>query len=238
MPLLIRLPMPTVTLEARLCRRTAIPRTHSIRLRGRGLREPYKPRQAAKGVAATGVNGSAAAGQTANGDKYAAANGNVYKNTGSGWQQTQGQKPTQNYSSASSSAASRGYGGPEKSERIPGIRRGWRRRLAIQGRERSWRRKPRWWRRMAQMSDPHADGRRILISQKLQATFKEHVQVRANPSVGRVHHFARVAVFGFGLSLPVSVIALAACGKSDKTDKRRAAFSRLRMTQVMLWWRR
>ncbi len=68
-----------------------------------------------KGAAATGVNGSAAAGQAANGDKYAAANGNVYKNSGSGWQQTQGQKPTQNYSSASSSAASRGYGEQAKS---------------------------------------------------------------------------------------------------------------------------
>ncbi len=44
-----------------------------------------------KGVAATGAYGnSAAAGKTANGDKYAASNGNVYKNTGGGWQQTQG----------------------------------------------------------------------------------------------------------------------------------------------------
>jgi hypothetical protein len=56
-----------------------------------------------KGVAGTGAYGSAAAGQTASGNKYAAANGNVYKNSGSGWQQTQG------------SAASRGYGGQEKS---------------------------------------------------------------------------------------------------------------------------
>jgi Protein of unknown function (DUF3300) len=56
-----------------------------------------------KGVAATGAYGSAAAGQTASGNKYAASNGNVYKNTGSGWQQTQG------------SPASRGYGAQEKS---------------------------------------------------------------------------------------------------------------------------
>ena len=48
---------------------------------------------------------SAAVGQTASGNKYAASNGNVYKNTGSGWQQTQGQ----------SSAASHGYGQQEKS---------------------------------------------------------------------------------------------------------------------------
>jgi hypothetical protein len=54
-------------------------------------------------AAATGRYGNtAAAGQAANGNKYAAADGNVYKNTGSGWQQTQG-------------SASRGYGGQEKS---------------------------------------------------------------------------------------------------------------------------
>ncbi len=64
-----------------------------------------------KGVAASGAYGNnAAAGQTANGDKYAAANGNVYKNTGSGWNQTQGTPK-----STSSSAASHGYGGQEKS---------------------------------------------------------------------------------------------------------------------------
>jgi hypothetical protein len=63
-----------------------------------------------KGVAATGAYGSAAAGKTANGDKYAASNGNVYKNTGTGWQQTQGQKTTPHYSGASTSPASRGYG--------------------------------------------------------------------------------------------------------------------------------
>src|SRR5271167_581894 len=69
-----------------------------------------------KGVAASGAYGNnAAAGQTANGNKYAAANGNVYKNTGSGWNQTQGTPHnTSNYSSANSAAA-RGYGGQEKS---------------------------------------------------------------------------------------------------------------------------
>jgi hypothetical protein len=67
-----------------------------------------------KGAAATGVNGSAAAGQTANGNKYAAANGNAYKNTGSGWQQTQGQKPS---GSSSNSAASHGWGQQEAGSR-------------------------------------------------------------------------------------------------------------------------
>jgi len=55
-----------------------------------------------KGMAATGAYGNAAAGQTASGNKYAAANGNVYKNTGSGWQQTQG-------------SSSRGWGQQERS---------------------------------------------------------------------------------------------------------------------------
>jgi hypothetical protein len=63
-----------------------------------------------RGAAATGAYGnSGAVGQTANGNKYAAANGNVYKNTGSGWNQTQGTpRPTPN------SAAARGYGSQER----------------------------------------------------------------------------------------------------------------------------
>jgi Protein of unknown function (DUF3300) len=68
---------------------------------------------------ATGKYGnSAAVGETANGDKYAAANGTQYKNTGSGWQSDKGgswnnvQKPS---SSSYNSAASRGWGGQEKS---------------------------------------------------------------------------------------------------------------------------
>ena len=52
-------------------------------------------------VAASGKYGnSGGMAQTANGNKYAAANGNVYKNTGSGWNQTQG-------------SASRGYSQPQ-----------------------------------------------------------------------------------------------------------------------------
>lgn len=68
-----------------------------------------------KGVAASGAYGNnAAAGQTANGNKYAAANGNVYKNTGSGWNQTQGTSHNTSSYSGANSAASRGYGGQEK----------------------------------------------------------------------------------------------------------------------------
>jgi hypothetical protein len=76
-------------------------------------------------VAASGKYGnSGAAAQTANGNKYATANGNVYKNTGSGWNQTQGApKSTSSYSapkstssySGANSAAAKGYGGQEKS---------------------------------------------------------------------------------------------------------------------------
>jgi hypothetical protein len=74
---------------------------------------------ATNGASAYGASGkynSAAAGQTANGNKYASANGTQYKNTGSGWQSDKGgswnsvQKP-----SSSSSSAAHGYGGQEKS---------------------------------------------------------------------------------------------------------------------------
>jgi hypothetical protein len=66
-------------------------------------------------VAASGKYGnSGGVAQTANGNKYAAANGNVYKNTGSGWNQTQGTPHNTSYSGANS-AASRGYGAQEHS---------------------------------------------------------------------------------------------------------------------------
>ncbi|WP_353064480.1 DUF3300 domain-containing protein [Tunturibacter psychrotolerans] len=69
-----------------------------------------------KGVAASGTYGNnAAAGQTANGNKYATANGNVYKNTGSGWNQTQGTSHNTSSYSGANSAAAKGYGGQEKS---------------------------------------------------------------------------------------------------------------------------
>jgi hypothetical protein len=70
------------------------------------------------GASAYGASGkygnSAAVGQTANGNKYASANGNTYKNTGSGWQNTSGN--SNKYSSSSyNSGASKGWGGQEKS---------------------------------------------------------------------------------------------------------------------------
>jgi hypothetical protein len=69
-----------------------------------------------KGVAASGAYGNnVAAGQTANGNKYAAANGNVYKNTGSGWNQTQGTPHNTSSYSGANSAAARGYAGQERS---------------------------------------------------------------------------------------------------------------------------
>jgi Protein of unknown function (DUF3300) len=56
-----------------------------------------------KAVGGTGKYNSAAAGETANGNKYATADGNSYKNTGSGWEKTG--------SSSNSSASSKGWGG-------------------------------------------------------------------------------------------------------------------------------
>jgi hypothetical protein len=67
-------------------------------------------------VAASGKYGnSGGVAQTANGNKYAAANGNVYKNTGSGWNQTQGTPHNTSSYSGANSAAARGYGGQERS---------------------------------------------------------------------------------------------------------------------------
>ena len=79
----------------------------------------YQSTTGAKGVAESGARGNAAAGETASGTKYAEENGNVYKNTGSGWQQTQGtpKSGSTSYSGASgsNSAASKGWGQEEKS---------------------------------------------------------------------------------------------------------------------------
>jgi Protein of unknown function (DUF3300) len=64
----------------------------------------------ASAYGATGKNGnSAAVGETANGNKYAAANGKTYSNTGSGWSQKSGSPSSYNKSSSS------GWGGQEKS---------------------------------------------------------------------------------------------------------------------------
>ena len=73
----------------------------------------YQSTTGAKGAAASGANGNAAVGETAGGTKYAESNGNVYKNTGGGWQQTQGTPKSASShpgASESNSAASRGWG--------------------------------------------------------------------------------------------------------------------------------
>jgi len=78
----------------------------------------YQSTTGAKGAAESGARGNAAVGETSSGTKYAEENGNVYKNTGSGWQQTQGTpKSGSSYSGASgsNSAASKGWGQEEKS---------------------------------------------------------------------------------------------------------------------------
>ena len=66
--------------------------------------------KAASGTTASGQH--YAEGESANGTKYAEQNGNVYKNTGNGWQQTQ---PKSNYNSESNSATSKGWGQQGKS---------------------------------------------------------------------------------------------------------------------------
>ena len=66
-------------------------------------------------VAASGKYGnSGGMAQTANGNKYAAANGNVYKNTGGGWNQTQGTPHSTSGYSGASSAEAKGYGGGQE----------------------------------------------------------------------------------------------------------------------------
>ena len=74
-----------------------------------------------KGMATSSAYGNSAAYQTANGNKYAASNGNVYKNTGSGWQQTQG---TSHYNSSSYSGSSH-YNGSSYSGSSASSYKGW-----------------------------------------------------------------------------------------------------------------
>jgi hypothetical protein len=64
----------------------------------------------ASAYGATGRNGNTVAvGEAANGNKYAAANGKTYSNTGSGWEQKGGSPSSYNKSGSS------GWGGQEKS---------------------------------------------------------------------------------------------------------------------------
>jgi Protein of unknown function (DUF3300) len=74
------------------------------------------------GGSAYGASGkygnSAAVGQTANGDKYATANGNTYKNTGSGWSGNSNntQKSSgSSYSNSAQKSSASGWGGEAKS---------------------------------------------------------------------------------------------------------------------------
>ena len=98
----------------------------------------------AKAYGASGANGnSAAVGQTANGNKYAAANGNTYSNTGSGWKGSSSNTPKYNTSSYSATEEQFNFqwlGRAGKERRIIGLQQR-RRRLAIQGGKCSWLRK-------------------------------------------------------------------------------------------------
>ena len=109
-------------------------------------------------AAASGKYGnSGGVAQTANGNKYAAANGNVYKNTGSGWNQTQGTPHnTSSYSGSSAqihlellwrqlSRGERLRRRPGEEQRLIRLGRRRRRRLAVPPGERSRFIQPRWW---------------------------------------------------------------------------------------------
>ena len=124
----------------------------------------------AKGVAATGANGNTGAvGQTANGNKYAASsNGNVYQNTGGGWQSNPGDpSPDTHYLQllGHQFCCCSGLWRAAKEQRDNGFRGRWRR-LASPAGERSWFCKPRWWQRLArpQVSSvaPSTGGRRVV----------------------------------------------------------------------------
>ena len=80
--------------------------------------------QTSKGGSAYGASGkynSAAVGQTASGNKYAAVNGNVYSNTGSGWEQKGGssnnyqRSGSSSYSGNAQRSSASGWGGQERS---------------------------------------------------------------------------------------------------------------------------
>ena len=109
-------PMPMEAGEARQFRRTAPPRTASIKRPRKELQDPCKHPNGASAYGASGKNGnSAAVGQTANGNKYASANGNTYKNTGSGWTGNSNNTPKSGSSYSGQSASAKGWGGQEKS---------------------------------------------------------------------------------------------------------------------------
>ena len=115
----IKPPTPMGATEARSSPRTAIPLTPSTQTTSNGTVATAQTSAGGTAVAASGKYGnSGAVAQTANGNKYAAANGNVYKNTGSGWNQTQGTPQITSSYSGSSSAASHGYGGEAKERRL------------------------------------------------------------------------------------------------------------------------
>jgi hypothetical protein len=98
----------------------------------RGTTGSIQTSNGGRAVGASGAYNSAAVGQSANGDKYAAANGNVYKNSGSGWSQQSGSSTharttNASYSSQSSyksDAASHGWGSQERSSGSSAFDRG------------------------------------------------------------------------------------------------------------------
>jgi hypothetical protein len=81
----------------------------------------------AQGTAAsvqTSAGGRGFAAEGANGNKYAAANGNVYRNTGSGWQQTRGSS-SRGYGQQESNVRSSAFGGGNGWQSRQASARGW-----------------------------------------------------------------------------------------------------------------
>ena len=83
---LCKAPMPTGARELDGLRRTAHTAYSQHQTTSQGTTGKCTPSNGGSAYGATGKYGnSGAVGETANGNKYATANGNVYKNTGSGW---------------------------------------------------------------------------------------------------------------------------------------------------------
>jgi Protein of unknown function (DUF3300) len=80
----------------------------------------------AKAAAGTTANGQHyAGGESANGTKYAEQNGDVYKNTGSGWQQTQGKSNSSNSNNEQRSSSGWGQQSHSGSSAYGGGESGW-----------------------------------------------------------------------------------------------------------------
>jgi hypothetical protein len=84
-----------------------------------GTTGSFQSTTGAKGAATSNANGTTAAGKSANGDMYASHDGNVYKNTGSGWEKSNGNGSWSNVSKPSSTSSSGGASSASHSSSAP-----------------------------------------------------------------------------------------------------------------------